>query len=340
MDNKGLNEAKQAKKDEFYTQLCDIEAELKHYTDHFKGKTVYCNCDDPYRSNFFKYFVINFNELKLRKLICTCYDGNPVNHRTKQLFDYRLISKSDRKAYKIEVTSVDNCVTSDMSNSELISHLDGKPEIMKSNGDFRSAECIELLKQSDIVVTNIPFSLFNEYIAQMIQYEKLFLIIGNINGVTNADIFPYIKEGKIWLGASIHSGDREFQVPEDYPLEASIFRVDSNGTKYIRVKGVRWFTNIEYPNRHIQLKLSKTYSAEEYQKFDIYDAINVCHTCDIPKDYDGIMGVPITFLDKYSPDQFEIVGEFHHGSDNQYDLAMPLIHGVSTFPRIAIRRKQ
>lgn len=192
--------------------------------------------------------------------------------------------------------------------------VDVKP--LHGDGDFRSAECIELLKQADIVVTNPPFSLFREYVAQLIAYNKKFLIIGNQNAITYKEIFPLIKGNKLWLGCSIHSGDREFGVPDDYPLMAANSRIDENGKKYIRVKGVRWFTNLDYKERHEELILYKRYNPEEYPKYDNYDAINVDKTADIPCDYDGVMGVPITFLDKYNPEQFEIV-EFRKGIDGK-----------------------
>ena len=313
--NKALSDAAKAKKDEFYTQLVDIENELRHYKEHFKDKVVLCNCDDPYESNFFKYFAINFNHLGLKKLICTCYAGSPVVYTQLSFFDDGdVVGKetSERKPYKIEITHVDDLNEDgavDLTDVELLlKSVDGKPELLDGNGDFRSEECIELLKQADIVVTNPPFSLFKEYIVQLVEYDKKFLIIGNVNAITYKDFFPLIKDNKVWLGASIHSGDREFRVPDDYPLEASGCRVDSDGIKYIRVKGVRWYTNLDYPQRHEDLILYKPYSLDEYPKYDNYDAIHVEKTADIPCDYDGIMGVPITFLDRYNPDQFAIVG--------------------------------
>jgi len=250
--NKNLHKAKKEKNDEFYTQLCDIENELKHYKDHFRGKTVLCNCDLPH-SNFIKYFEDNFQELGLKKLLHSGYDKE------------------------------------------------------NNTGDFRSAECIELLKQADIVVTNPPFSLFREYVSQLVEYDKKFLIIGNQNSITYKEIFKLIKEDKLWLGVSIHSGDREFMVPQDYPLTASGNRVDEFGNKYIRVKGISWFTNLDHNKRHEDLILYKKYTAEEFPHYDNYDAINIDKTKDIPLDWAGAMGVPITFLHKYNPEQFEIV---------------------------------
>ncbi len=292
MANKNLNKAKEAKKDEFYTQLEDINNELKHYREHFRGKTVLCNCDDPRVSNFFKYFAYNFEFLGLRKLIATCYKNQDVN-----LFSE---GTSERAVYLVyEGDKNGNHIPDD-------EEIDVLPLI--GDGDFRSAECIEFLKEADIVVTNPPFSLFREYVAQLIQYDKKFLIIGNINAVSTKYIFPLIMNGQVWLGASIHSGDRKFWVPDDYELDAAGCGIDENGRKFIRVKGVRWFTNLDYKERHDDLILYKPYSPEAYPSFDNFDAIEVGKTEDIPMDYEGIMGVPITFLDKYNPEQFEILG--------------------------------
>ena len=331
--NTDLHHANQAKKDEFYTQLTDIEAELKHYRKHFSGKTVFCNCDDPYESNFFKYFAMNFNFLGLKKLIATCYDPSPIAGDELPLFE-----PAKKKAFKIEITEVsdvngDGAI--DLADvALLIQNRKNTLSFLQGNGDFRSQECVELLKESDIIVTNPPFSLFREYLAQLIQYEKKFLIIGNINVVTYKEVFPLIKENRMWMGASIHSGDREFAVPKSYPLNAAGCRVDEKGNKFIRVKGVRWFTNLDYPQRHEELVLYKRYTPEEYPKYDNYDAINVDKTSDIPYDYDGVMGVPITFLDKYNPEQFEIV-RFRKGNDDN-DLSY---NGKCPYFRILIRKK-
>ena len=336
--NADLNQAGRAKKDEFYTQIVDIEAELRHYKKHFAGKTVFCNCDDPYESNFFKYFAMNFNFLGLKKLIATCYDPSPVAGGELPLFE-----PTDKKAYKIEITEVtdvngDGAI--DLADvALLIKNRRNTLTVLDSNGDFRSAECIELLKEADVVVTNPPFSLFREYLAQLIRYEKKFLIIGNVNSVTYKELFPLFQENRVWLGASIHSGDREFAVPKSYPLNAAGCRVDEKGNKFIRVKGVRWFTNLDYPQRHEELVLYKRYTPEEYPRFDNYDAINVDKTTDIPYDYDGVMGVPITFLDKYNPDQFEIIGLDRYVSDNPRYGHRFTIRSKETYARILIRRK-
>lgn len=292
MANKNLNKAKEAKKDEFYTQLEDINNELKHYREHFRGKTVLCNCDDPRVSNFFKYFAYNFEFLGLRKLITTCYKNQDVN-----LFSE---GTSEQAVYLVYEGDKNGNHIPDDEEIEVLP--------LKGDGDFRSAECIEFLKEADIVVTNPPFSLFREYVAQLIQYDKKFLIIGNINAVSTKYIFPLIMNGQVWLGASIHSGDRKFWVPDDYELDAAGCGIDENGRKFIRVKGVRWFTNLDYKERHEDLILYKPYSPEAYPFFDNFDAIEVGKTEDIPMDYEEIMGVPITFLDKYNPEQFEILG--------------------------------
>ena len=310
---KDFEKAKKNKADEFYTQLAVIEAEMRYYRQHFRGKTIFCNCDDPYESNFFKFFALGFNFLGLKKLIATCYVGSPIANTQLSLFDDESPeNKTTRSPHKIEISEVDDYNGDgafDLADVEYL--LRNKKNVLtrlKGDGDFRSSECIELMKQADIVVTNPPFSLFREYVAQLIDHEKKFIIIGNVNAITYKDIFKLIKENKMWLGESIHSGDREFRVPDYYPLQAAGFRVDENGIKYIRVKGVRWFTNLDVPNRHEVITLYKKYSPEEFPCYDNYDAINVNVTTDIPYNYDGPMGVPITFLDKYNPDQFEILG--------------------------------
>lgn len=338
MANKSFDKAKKAKMDEFYTRLSDIEKELTHYKNQFYGKVVFCNCDNPYESNFFKYFAANFNYLKLKKLITTCYKNSPIANTQLSLFDNENSkNKTTMSPHKIIITQVhdfnkDNKV--DISDVEwFLRHGKNVLTRLKNDGGFRSEECIELLKQSDIIVTNPPFSLFREYVAQLMKYNKKFLIIGNVNALTYKEIFPLIKENKIWLGESIHSGDREFRVPDYYPLNASGCRIDENGHKYIRVKGVRWFTNLDVPIRHKNLTLYKKYTPTEYPKYDNYDAIEVSKVADIPYDYEGAMGVPITFIDKYNPKQFEII-KFRKGN-NDKDLS---INGKCPYFRILIRR--
>lgn len=313
-DSTGLKKAFKDKADEFYTQLEDIEKELKHYKDYFKNKTVFCNCDDPYESNFFKYFAINFNYLGLKKLIATCYDGSSIIGEQLSLFDFleEVDLKVNKTAYKIEITEVEDFNGDgaiDLFDVDLL--LKNKKNVLTKlveNGDFRSRECIELLEESDIVVTNPPFSLFREFVDLLIRYNKKFLIIGNQNAITYKDFFPYLMNNQIWLGCSIHSGDREFRVPDSYEIRSSSLRIDENGHKYVRVVGVRWFTNLDYKEMHEELTLYKNYSVLEYPKLDNYEAINVNVTMEIPCDYYGVMAVPITFMDKYNPDQFEILG--------------------------------
>jgi hypothetical protein len=324
--NKNLHMARTAKTDEFYTQLVDIENELKRYKDQFRGKVVFCNCDDPKESNFVKYFSRNFEHLGLKKLIATHYK------------DANLFTKES--PYKLEYVG-------DKNGNRMPDPNEFMTEMI-SNGDFRSEECVELLKEADIIVTNPPFSLFREYVAQLVEYDKKFLIIGSINAITYKECFKLIKDNKMWLGASIHSGDREFRVPDDYPLNAAGSRIDSDGNKYIRVKGVRWFTNLDYEERHENLVLYKKYTPQEYSKYDSYDAINVDKTAEIPADYGGAMGVPITFMDKYNPEQFEIISSNdirsnskapfkEHGLIKDKDAA---INGKPTYVRIVIKNRK
>ena len=265
MHNENLHKAKAAKNDEFYTRLEDIEKELKHYTEHFKGKVVYCNCDDANRSNFFKYFSTNFQKLGLKKLITSGLDENGKGI--------------------IAIQTGDDI------------------DIFDGNGDFRSEECIEFLKEADIVVTNPPFSLFREYVAQLMQYGKKFLIIGNLNAITYKEIFPYIKDNKLWLG--IHSNKTmDFGMPNKYEKWDRI----ENGIKIGKVPAVAWYTNLEHSKRNEELILYKHYNPTEYPKYSNYDAIEVGKVAEIPMDYGGVCGVPISFLDKYCPNQFRILG--------------------------------
>ena len=339
--NADLHQANIARKDEFYTQLADIEAELRHYVPHFRGKTVFCNCDDSYESSFFKYFALNFNFLGLKKLIAACHVDSPF--AGDELPFAQENSGEAKKAYKLEITEVgdvngDGAV--DLADVQyLIRNRKNTLTFLEGDGDFRSEECVAILKEADIVMTNPPFSLFREFVAQLVRYNKKFLIIGNVNAITYKEIFPLIRENRVWLGANIHSGDREFAVPPDYPLKAAGFRIDEKGNHFIRVKGVRWFTNLDYPMRHEKLTLYKRYSPEEFPKYDNYDAINVDKSADIPYDYDGMMGVPVTFLDKYDPDQFEILGLDRYMADNPHYGHRFTVAGKETYARILIRKK-
>lgn len=337
--NTSLINANKAKKDEFYTQLADIEAELKHYRKHFMGKTVFCNCDDPYESNFFKYFAMNFNYLGLKKLIATCYIGSPVmGEQFDQLSVFDILPSEEdtpkKHPYKIEITEVvdingDGAV--DLCDVEyLLRNKNNVLSLLDGNGDFRSAECVEILKQADIVVTNPPFSLFREYVAQLFEYDKKFIIIGNQNAITYKEIFPLIKDNKMWLGFGFKGGAAHF-INKHYVDYATS---GDHRTGMIRVSGVVWFTNLDIKKRQEKLELYKKYSPEEFPKYDNYDAINVDKVSEIPCDYDGIMGVPITFLDKYNPNQFEII-KFRKGNDDK-DLS---VNGKCPYFRILIKRK-
>ena len=336
MENANLSNAKNAKSDEFYTQYPDIakevEAYLEYNPDVFKGKTVLCPCDDPYESNFFKYFALSFKSLGLKKLIATCYAGSPIANTQLSLFDEESAeNKTTRSPHKIEITEIpdaNNDGTVDLTDVKLLLASDRNHLTrLDGDGDFKSDEIKKLRDEADIIVTNPPFSLFREFLAWIVEADKQFLIIGNMNAITYKEVFPLIKENKMWLGVSIHSGDREFRVPDYYPLNAAGFRVDENGVKYIRVKGVRWFTNLDHGKRHQPLPLTSMaenlrYSKHKeirgkasYDRYDNYDAVEVPYTDVIPADYDGIMGVPISFLDKYSPEQFEILGVTQRNDD-------------------------
>ena len=289
--NLNLRKASTAKKDEFYTQLSDIEKELKHYKNHFKGKVVLCNCDDPRVSNFFHFFSYNFEKFGLKKLIATCYKNQEMD-----LFSE---NKSEQAIY-LEYTGDKNG-----NNVPDANEIGIKP--LKGDGDFRSKECIELLKQADIVVTNPPFSLFREYVAQLIEYDKKFLIIGNINAISYKEIFKLIKENKAWLGMNMGRGISGFIVPKHYELYGSEARVDENGNRIVATNNCLWLTNLDNSKRHEDIILYKKYTQDEFPTYENYNAINVDKTKDIPMDYPGEMGVPITFLHYYNPDQFEII---------------------------------
>lgn len=321
-----MKNASKNKKDEFYTQIEDIETELKYYKEQFKNKIVFCNCDDPYESNFFKYFALNFNTLGLKKLITTCYAGSPIVSEQLSLFDVKGVvinTENERIPYKIEITEVndenkDGAI--DLTDVEyLLKNKKNTLSILKGNGDFRSEECIKLLKQADIVVTNPPFSLFREYVAQLMEFKKKFLIIGNQNAITYKEIFPLIKENKMWLGVTMNGSNRYFRVPDYYELTESTGKV-VNGVKYAFVKSVVWFTNMDNKKRNEEIILYKKYNSTEYPKYDNYNAINVNKVSDIPIDYFDDIGVPITFLHKYNPSQFIIKGLTTSGNNIENDL--------------------
>ncbi len=353
--NKNLHKASQAKKDEFYTQRVDIEKELQHYKEQFFGKVVYCNCDDPYESNFFKYFVLKFNDIGLKKLITTSYVPSPITGTLFPLSEIEGLKKSIRKQpFKIEINEVKDLNNDGAVNLKdiecLLRQNKNATTLLKGNGDFRSDECIELLKQADIVVTNPPFSLFREYVAQLVEYDKKFLILGDQNAITYKETFKLIKENKVWLGYD-NGGTKWFQVPNDYSIETESRIKIENGIKYFSMGRIVWFTNLDTKKRHEEMTLYKKYSPKEYLKYDNYEAINIDKVSDIPMDYKGAMGVPITFLDKYNPNQFEIIGQTHSGDSSSEVEALRkdpehrhrgIVHGENKekYARILIKNKK
>lgn len=317
--NKLLQKAKKSKSDEFYTQLCDIESELEHYKTHFKDKVVFCNCDDPRISNFFKYFSSNFEELGLKKVITSCY-----REQSEDLFN----QMSSERGFFYEYQNTPD-------QKSMLKSIQVMP--FKGDGDFRSAESIELLKQADIIVTNPPFSLFREYVEQLVFHKKKFLIIGNINAITYKEIFKLIKENMAWLGINLGRGVSGFIVPEHYELYGTEARIDASGNRIVSPNNCLWLTNLDTFKRHDDIQLVKRYygNENEYPKYDNYNGINVNKTKDIPLDYEGVMGVPITFLHKYNPDQFEII-KFRKGDDDK-DLS---INGKCPYFRILVKNKR
>lgn len=344
-NNSNLGTAKRAKNDEFYTQLTDIEKELRHYRRHFKGAAVLCNCDDPFESNFFKYFVLNFNRLGLKKLIATCYEGSAVA-------EYR---DGRAKPYKAVVTTVYDTTgdgSVDMEDVRNLFELDENELVkLEGNGDFRSEECLALLDEADIVVTNPPFSLFREYIDVLMEYGKKFVIVGNMNAITYKEVFPRLKNNEIWLGCKPLSQDMYFDVPDERKVwllenkkEGSAYKI-IGGVVMGRLASACWFTNLDIKKRHEELILVKKYVGHEneYPTYDNFDAIEVSKVANIPCDYAGVMGVPITFLDKYSPEQFEIIGHEHdiYGNDGcgvsggQFE-----VNGRGVYKRVLIRNRR
>lgn len=375
MANKNLTNAKRVKNDEFYTQYSDIQKEIAAYLEYdpdvFRGKVVYCNCDDPYESNFFRYFVLNFNKLGLKRLITTSYRPSPVANTELPLIYH------DKKDKTIATTKGRPKVTANKFIINEVKDLDGDGEFnlkdvakqlkanknnewapLKEDGDFRSDESIELLEQSDIVVTNPPFSLFREYIKQLVDYGKKFLIIGNMNAITYKEVFPLLKENKVWLGNNykVNAGAMFFEIPEKIANLEQVREIKTNesGKKvYItRVQGVRWFTNLDHGRRHEPIPLMtedeiiKFVTKKPFEKYDNYDAIEVSLVKNIPSDYKGVMGVPVSIFDKYSPEQFEIVGMAEDNgkgfSGGIWDGKNPhcVINGQNKFKRIFIKHKK
>lgn len=389
--NQGLGAAKAAKQDEFYTQYVDIQKEVEAYlefdSDTFRGKVVYCNCDDPFESNFFKYFAANFNKLGLKKLVTTSYDGSPIAGQGTLFPEYDE-GNGKRQKPKALAVILDHVKDEDGDGAANVTDVElflkrnkAARKALKGNdkyagGDFRSPECVALLKEADIVVTNPPFSLFREYVAQLVEYSKKILIIGNQNAITYKEIFPLIKDNKLWLGVD-NGGTKWFQVQEDYDIKTESRKKIVNGIKYFSMGSIMWFTNLDHGRRHQKLplmtmaenlKFSKHKEIQRkaaYDRYDNYDAIEVPFTDAIPSDYDGAMGVPITFLDKYNPDQFEIVGTTESndpdnawrtraytsqecrdayrklfGKPGVYDLnASGVVNGVKVFKRVLIRHR-
>lgn len=350
--NATLNQAFLMKKDEFYTQYEDVAREMMRHREQLRGKVVLCNCDDPFESAFFRFFVLYFDKIGLAGLTSTCYASSPIAGE-----EYPLEGAAG--AYKAIVTEVpdESLVRPDGSlDLEALFSMSGNSLVrLSGDGDFRSVECEVLLEEADIVVTNPPFSLFREYISLLLRHNKNFIILGNMNAATYREVFPLFRDNKIWYGESIRSGDRKFYVPDSYPLNAAGCGIDERGRRFIRVKGVRWFTNLDTSMRHQPITLTRYYNPKEYPYYENYDAIDVSRTQNIPLDYDGIMGVPITFLDKYSPDQFEIVmlangnartnvsskslSEVGYRPHSEDRGGVGIINGQRVYARILIRRK-
>ena len=308
--NASFDRARKAKQDEFYTQLTDIERELRYFKQHFQGKTVLCNCDDPFESNFFKYFALNFNRLGLKKLIATCYAGSPIANRQLSLFD---VSGEQGDAYMAVVTQVydkggDGGVDM-MDVAELFRARENVLKKLKGGGDFRSPECLKLLNEADIVVTNPPFSLFREYIATLLEHQKKFIIIGSTNAISMKEIFPLMQNNEMWLGAPFQSGNAYFYIPEGVDTTQYAKGVYDPETRKVKFRNCCWYTNLDFKLRHEWLILVKRYRPEEYPHYEnLENGININKVVDIPCDYSGLMGVPITFMSQYNPDQFEILG--------------------------------
>lgn len=346
--NSILNSAKYSTNntDEWYTTYETIAEEMEHYTKQFRGKIVLCNCDDPFESNFCFYFLKNFNKLQLKKLICTSYAGskldqikNNIQMTLEACFDTGEPIKIGQ-GYVLTITKVPGNVGEEVDDATIKKLLSRKGVIKKleGNGDFRTDECIKYLKQCDICCTNPPFSLFTDLFSLLVKYDKQYLLICNQNAITYKEIFPYIKENKAWVGYRF--GDMAFRVPAETEPRNTRFWIDEFGQKWRSIGNAMWLTNIDIERRYQKLILTKSYDPGEYPKYDNFDGINVKKVADIPFDYDGIMGVPITYIKYHNGSQFEIVGEANHGSDNEFDLFKPIVNGKELFKRILIRRKE
>lgn len=343
--NSILNNAKYSSSntDEWYTTYDTIAEELSHYKNQFTDKIVLCNCDDPYKSNFCYYFLRHFNQLRLRKLICTSYAGSKDGFYDNMQLTLNSVQNSDEpvlmgQGYVLSVSKMPGKIDEEVSDKAIEETLKkhGTVKRLQGNGDFRSEECIAYLKECDICCTNPPFSLFTDLFSLLVKYNKKYLLIGNQNAITYKEIFPYIKENKAWVGYRF--GDMEFRVPADTKPRNTRYRVDELGQKWRSLGNAMWLTNLDIQKRHKELTLTQHYSPEKYSKYDNFDAINIHKVTDIPMDYDGIMGVPITYLKYHNEMQFEIIGEANHGSDNEFDLFKPVVNGKEIFKRILIRR--
>jgi hypothetical protein len=335
-----LNKAKYSNNtDEWYTDYETVYEEVTHYTHHFAGKVVLCNCDDPYESAFTKYFLKHFNILKLKKLVCTSYQGSRIVE-SLDMFDKNNVELNSRSAYVLVIKNISSGFDEPLSDEDVLSVLHKKDNIkqLKGDGDFRSEECIEYLKEADIIVTNPPFSKFTQLFSLLVKYNKKYLLIGNQNAITYKDVFPYIKNGKAWIG--FRFGDMAFKVPDDTSPRKTRFWIDDNGQKWRSLGNAMWLTNMDNERKHKELRLSAFYSPDNYPKYDNFDAINVSRVSEIPMDYSGIMGVPLTFLKYHNEEQFEIIGEANHGSDNEFDLFKPIVNGKEIFKRILIINKK
>ena len=332
--NTYLQAAKTNKDDEFYTTLESIELELKHYWSQLAGKTVFCNCDNPFVSNFTKYFVNHFEEIGLNRLICTSISSSPMLDRQISLFDV----EDANDAYKFDVDSnhfKDFYKAWSKMNKDTL--LERKYITrLKGDGSFYSDECVSLLEESDVVITNPPFSLFRDFISLLEEYQKKYLVIGNQNALMYKEIFPLVKDNKAWLG--YNNGDMAFRVPDDTEPRKTRFWIDSTGQKWRSLGNAMWFTNLDVQRRHERIELESRYDAKSHPRFDNYEAIYVSKVSEIPRDFEGLMAVPLTILGKYNPTQFEIVGEANHGSDNPFDLFKPILNGKEMYKRILVRR--
>lgn len=339
-DNSILNKAKYSEDtDEWYTDYNTVVYELSHYREQFYGKTVLCNCDDPYKSAFSNYFLKYFNILKLKKLICTSYKGSHIVEEFN-LKDERHNKINKNYAYVLEVTEINDGKDEIVDDSVVFTYLKSKNCVkkLKGDGDFRSKECVNYLKESDIIVTNPPFSKFIELFVLINKYNKKYLLIGNQNAITYKEIFPYIINGQAWIGYQF--GEMSFKVPSNTKPRNTRFWIDEKGQKWRSLGNAMWLTNLENERKHLKLELKEYYDPGKYPRYDNYDAINISKVFEIPKDYEGTMGVPLTYLKYYDKEQFEIVGEANHGADNEFDLFKPTINGKETFKRLLIRNKR